>query len=99
MAKIVVVAKIDAGILLKYGEIQAGKKYEIDEEDFGDQLFERPSPGWLSPHEKADRDRARELERTVGNQEYQEPQPEKPAGKQVTKPAVVVDAAAETKEV
>jgi hypothetical protein len=55
--KITVKAKIDGGIHLKYGEIIKGKEYEIEEEDFGDQLFERP-PGFESPHEKADRERA-----------------------------------------
>ncbi len=57
MANIIVKAKIDAGIHMKYGEIKAGKTYTIAEEDFGAELFERPE-GFESPHEKADRERA-----------------------------------------
>lgn len=56
MAKITVKAKIDGGIHLKYGEIKAGQSYEIEEADFGDQLFERP-PGFESPHERAEREK------------------------------------------
>jgi len=45
MAKITVKAKIDAGIHLKYGPIVKGQEYEIEEADFGDQLFELPAQG------------------------------------------------------
>jgi len=104
MARIVVKAKIDGGIHVKYGEIAKGREYEIDEEDFGAELFERPSPEWLSPHEKADKTRAQELEQNVGNQQYEAP-PEAPgsdasfmAGRRTKTAAVAVEAAAETKE-
>lgn len=64
MAKITVKAKIDAGVHLKYGPIIKGQEYEIEENDFGNQLFERPQ-GFESPLEKAEKARAQEL---VGNQ-------------------------------
>jgi hypothetical protein len=50
--KIKVKAKIDAGHHRKYGEIKKGKSYTIDENDFGDQLFERPSKNWKAPWEQ-----------------------------------------------
>lgn len=40
--KINVVAKITAGVHPKYGAIIEGQTYTIDEQDFGDQLFDRP---------------------------------------------------------
>ncbi len=49
-----------------YGKLEPGKTVTIDEEYFGDKLFERPDPEWLSPHEKADKDRAAELATRVG---------------------------------
>lgn len=58
MAQITVKAKIDGGVHRKYGAIIAGQTYPIDEEDFGAELFERPSPEWLSPHEQKDKERA-----------------------------------------
>jgi hypothetical protein len=51
MPKIKVKAKIDAGVHLKYGPIIKGQEYEIEDRDFGPELFERPEPGWLSPLE------------------------------------------------
>jgi len=76
MSKITVKAKIDGGTHLKYGEIKAGQKYEIDPEDFGEELFERPK-GFESPHEKADRERREENERAEdrgpGTEENPEP--------------------------
>ncbi len=66
MATITVAAKIDGGVHPKYGEIVKDNKYTIAEEDFGAELFERPLPDWLSPHEQADKTRAEELGVTVG---------------------------------
>jgi hypothetical protein len=66
MAKIKVKAVIDGGVHLKYGEIKKGATYEIEEEDFGAELFERPHPGFESPHERADRERKEAGKETVG---------------------------------
>lgn len=73
MAKITVKAKIDGGIHLKYGEIKAGQSYEIEEVDFGDQLFERP-PGFESPLERAEREKQEAAQAPV----TQPPTPEPP---------------------
>lgn len=69
MAKIEVKVRSDAGDLgvhRKYGALVPGRTITIDEEDFGDELFERPAPEWLSPHEQADRDRAAAENTRVG---------------------------------
>ncbi|PKN46761.1 MAG: hypothetical protein CVU59_05025 [Deltaproteobacteria bacterium HGW-Deltaproteobacteria-17] len=79
MAKITVKAKIDGGIHLKYGEIKAGQSYEIEEADFGDQLFERP-PGFESPHERAERREAAQAP------DVQPPAPETPEKAKKTAP-------------
>jgi len=52
MATITVKAKINAGHHPKYGEIKKGKPYTIDENDFGEQLFERPDKNWKAPWER-----------------------------------------------
>lgn len=84
MAKIVVVVRSDMGDLgvhPKHGALIPGGKITIEEEDFGAQLFERPGPDYLSPHEKADLARAGELKQRVGDQEPpEEPEEGKPAG-------------------
>lgn len=62
MARIKVKALLDAGYSpLLDQHIRAGQEYEMEEEQWGDQLFERPDPLWLSPHElrvKAEEERA-----------------------------------------
>ncbi len=63
----------DLGIHPIYGRLEPGGKIEIEEEHFGDQLFERPSPDWLSPQEKRDKERAQELQMDVGGQKYEPP--------------------------
>ena len=73
MAKITVTAKIDGGVHLKYGEIVKGKQYAIEEEDFGEQLFERP-PGFESPHDKAAREQ-REAKTAADNPQTPVPSP------------------------
>lgn len=50
--KIEVKARIDAGHHRKYGEIIKGRKYIIDANDFGEQLFERPNKNWKAPWER-----------------------------------------------
>lgn len=55
MATITVKAKIDAGFhpgLQKH--IAKGESYEIGEQQFSDELFERPSPDWLAPWEQSE---------------------------------------------
>jgi len=52
MTTITVTARIDAGHHPKYGEIKKGQPYTIDENDFGDQLFDRPEKGWKAPWER-----------------------------------------------
>lgn len=70
----------DPGVHHKYGALKPGTTIEIDEEDFGDGLFERPSSGWLSPHEQKDKARAAEEKQRVGN--FDPPEEKKtPAGK------------------
>ena len=72
MAKIAVKICSDQGDLgthVKFGALVPGATIIIDEEDFGDQLFERPSPDWRSPHEKKDAERAAETGERVGNQD------------------------------
>jgi hypothetical protein len=72
MAKITVKVRADIGdpgTHPKYGALKPGDSVTIDEADFGAGLFERPSADFLSPHEKADRDRAAELKQRVGDQE------------------------------
>jgi hypothetical protein len=88
MAQITVTIRSDRGELgthPKYGPLTPGAKLVIAEEDFGAELFERPAPDFLSPHEKTDRDRAAELGQKVG---HQEPPPKQTAkggkGKEVT---------------
>jgi len=73
MATITVTAKIDGGTHPKYGAIVKDREYTIAEEDFGAELFERPSHDWLSPHEQADKARAEELGVTVGD--FNPPEP------------------------
>jgi len=71
MAKIDVTVRRSAqplGTHPKYGPLKAGQKLTIDEADFGDQLFERPS-GFVSPKEKKDAARAAELGKPVGGQQ------------------------------
>lgn len=52
MARIKVKAKLDAGYSpLLDQHIRAGQEYEMEEDQWGDQLFDRPDPLWLSPHE------------------------------------------------
>lgn len=52
MARIKVKALLDAGYSpLLDQHIRAGQEYEMEEDQWGDQLFERPDPIWLSPHE------------------------------------------------
>lgn len=77
MLKIQVKAKIDGGVHLKYGEIKAGQTYEIDDVDFGDELFVRPK-GFESPHEKADRERREQEERDRKAAEAEVAQPSGP---------------------
>ena len=50
MARIMVNARINGGTHVKYGPIIKGQQYEIDDIDFGPELFERPE-GFVSPHE------------------------------------------------
>jgi len=45
-------ARINGGHHPLYGQIIAGKTYTIDPNHFGEQLFERPSKGWLAPWEQ-----------------------------------------------
>jgi hypothetical protein len=52
MAKIEVKAKITAGVHPKHGPIINGRTYTIEEHEYADQLFERPSPEWLAPWER-----------------------------------------------
>lgn len=59
MALITVTAKITAGYHPGLGKhIVKGETYEIEEEQFGDELFERPDPDWLSPLERAAKETA-----------------------------------------
>ena len=54
MAQITVKAKINAGFHPGLNtNIVQGEEYTIDESQYGDQLFERPSPDWLAPWERA----------------------------------------------
>jgi len=72
MAKIKVKVRSDKGELgthLKFGALIPGATMTIEEEDFGAELFERPHPDFLSPHEQADRVRAGELGQRVGHQD------------------------------
>lgn len=68
MAKITVKVRkdIEATQHHIYGLLEPGKSVNIEEEDFGDELFDRPSTGWLSPLEQLDKDRAAELKERVG---------------------------------
>ena len=50
--QITVVAKGDLGTHPVHGPIQAGQSFTIEEEQFADQLFERPSPEWQAPWER-----------------------------------------------
>ena len=78
MAKIAVKVrsdKGDLGIHPKHGQLTPGSTLTIEEEDFAVELFERPKPDFLSPHEKADQARAAELGHQVG---HQDPPPEAP---------------------
>ena len=84
MAKITVTVRRDIGdpgTHPRYGALKPGAKIAIEEEDFGAELFERPSKGWLSPHEKKDAARAAELKRHVGGQAP--PSPKGPAAEAV----------------
>lgn len=78
MAKITVKVRSDRGDLgthPRFGKLVPGAKLTIEEEDFGAGIFERPSAGWLSPHEKADAARAAEIKSRVGAQEPPAPAP------------------------
>ena len=71
MAKIVVTVRSDKGglgIHPKHGQLFPKAKITIEEEEFAPELFERPK-GFLSPHEKADQDRAAKLQCRVGHQD------------------------------
>ena len=86
MAKIAVNVrsdKGDLGIHPKHGQLIPGSKLTIEEEDFAAELFERPKPDFLSPHEEADKARAAELGRQVG---HQDPPPEPPQFEQSAGP-------------
>lgn len=76
----------------KYGSLKEGMKITIEEEDFGAELFDRPSADFLSPHELADRERAMELKRSVGTHTYVEPSTE---AAEVQEPTKAADAPAE----
>lgn len=72
MAKITVKVRGDRGELgthPKYGALTGGAEITVDEEAFGAELFERPTPDWLSPHEAKDAARAAEIRARVGQQE------------------------------
>ena len=73
----------DPGEHRKYGRLEPGKTISIDEEDFGSELFERPE-GFISPHEKADQERAAAEGRTIGKHDPPAPVADQPApgGKQ-----------------
>lgn len=51
MGMIKVTAKGNLGIHPVHGEIVENREYDIDENDFGDQLFHRPE-GWVPPWER-----------------------------------------------
>jgi len=71
MAKIAVKVRSDMGDLgihPKHGQLIPGTKLIIEEEEFAVELFERPQPDFLSPHEEADKARASELGHQVGHQ-------------------------------
>lgn len=98
MAKITVTIRTDRGELgahPKYGPLRPGEKITIDEEDFGSELFERPAPEFLSPHERKDRERAAELNQRVGAQEP----PASPGPESDGQAPPAVAAARKTKEV
>jgi hypothetical protein len=70
MAKIDVKVRSDVGdpgCHPKYGQLVPGTTMTIEEEEFGAGLFERPAKDWLSPHEQADKARAAEEGRKVGD--------------------------------
>lgn len=52
MAKVEVKAKITAGVHPRHGPIVKGRTYTIEEHEFADQLYERPSSDWLAPWER-----------------------------------------------
>lgn len=52
MAKVEVKAKITAGVHPQHGPIVQGRTYTIEEHEYADQLFERPSAEWLAPWER-----------------------------------------------
>lgn len=84
MASITVKIRTDRGPLgthPKYGKLIPGATITIDDKDFGEALFERPSPDWRSPHEQADAARAADLKKKVG---HQAPPAAKQKGKEVT---------------
>ncbi len=51
MAQITVKAKGDLGFHLFHGQIIQGGSYTMEEEQWSEQLFERPSPEWRAPGE------------------------------------------------
>jgi len=69
----------DPGVHHKYGPLRPGTTVSIDEEDFGDELFERPHADYLSPYEQADKARAAEQKQRVGK--YDPPEEKKPKSK------------------
>lgn len=84
MAKISVKVRSDIGdpgVHVKYGALKPGSTVLIEEEDFGDGLFERPAADLLSPHEQADKDRAAAEGRTIGAFAPPPEPPAKPAKK------------------
>lgn len=58
MATIKVIAKIGDTYHPKYGELVKGHEYEIDEADFGDEIFEKGTG--LSPKQKKDKEQNKE---------------------------------------
>jgi hypothetical protein len=66
--------KGDLGVHPRYGALVGGTKLIIEEEHFAEELFERPK-GFQSPLEKADKERADELQLRVGHQEPTEAPP------------------------
>lgn len=56
--KITVVAKVDSGFHPKHGLIKKGQKYEIDERDYAEQLFDPPNAGYKPVWVREEEERA-----------------------------------------
>ncbi len=55
MSTITVIAKVSAGFHPGLGvSIVEGEEYTIREDQFADQLFNPPTPGWIPPWERLD---------------------------------------------